>query len=191
MKSKEYETLKTRKRYDIVYIDPPWDYGTQSHAMHKTPYPTMTEEELIGMHRDIKRITKPRSLMYMWVPSSMIPTAIRIAEAWRFKYKTIGFVWDKQARQPGHHTVSQCEVCLIFRRGRKDPTGRGSVVERQFVSELRREHSRKPDSVRDSITKMWPTADKIEIFARTQTPGWDVWGNETDKFESPEPTQLF
>jgi len=37
---------------------------------------------------------------------------------------------------------------------------------------------------------MHPTQSKLEMFARTQSLGWDVWGNEVDKFDQNN-TQLF
>jgi len=49
------------------------------------------------------------------------------------------------------------------------------------VSE-RREHSRKPDRIRDDIVKLCGDLPRIELFARTSMPGWDVWGNQVDKF---------
>jgi N6-adenosine-specific RNA methylase IME4 len=38
----------------------------------------------------------------------------------------------------------------------------------QIVAEKLREHSRKPDKVRENIETMYPDKSKIEIFARTQ-----------------------
>ena len=40
------------------------------------------------------------------------------------------------------------------------------------------QHSRKPDEVRDKIVKLMGDQPRVELFARQQTPGWDVWGNE-------------
>ena len=37
-------------------------------------------------------------------------------------------------------------------------------------------HSSKPKEVADGIEKMFPTQDKIELFARHRPNGWDVWG---------------
>lgn len=48
--------------------------------------------------------------------------------------------------------------------------------------EPRREHSRKPDHVRDDIVSLFGDRPRLEMFARTTTPGWSVWGNQTDKF---------
>ena len=71
--------------------------------------------------------------------------------------------------------MSQCELCLVFKRG-KIPAPRGSRNERQFVSEMRGRHSAKPNEVRDRIAAMFPKQKKIELFARQQTPGWTAWG---------------
>jgi N6-adenosine-specific RNA methylase IME4 len=34
---------------------------------------------------------------------------------------------------------------------------------------------------------MYPALPKLELFARQRRPGWDVWGNETDKFSGAGP----
>ena len=39
-------------------------------------------------------------------------------------------------------------------------------------------HSKKPNEVRTRIDKMFPTQNKIELFARERFDGWDAWGNE-------------
>jgi N6-adenosine-specific RNA methylase IME4 len=45
-----------------------------------------------------------------------------------------------------------------------------------------REHSRKPDQVRDMIVELCGDVPRVELFARTTADGWDAWGNETEKF---------
>ena len=42
------------------------------------------------------------------------------------------------------------------------------------------QHSKKPDEVRDKIVRLMGDQPRIELFARQQTPGWDVWGNEVE-----------
>ena len=85
------------------------------------------------------------------------------------------FVWDKMVHNPGQYTLSNCELCLLFKKG-KIPTPRGARNVQQLVRSPRREHSRKPDEVRDNIVKMFPTQKKIELFAREKVDGWDFWG---------------
>ena len=72
--------------------------------------------------------------------------------------------------------MSQCELCLVFKRG-KIPTPRGARNVRQLVTERRTEHSRKPVEVRRRIEEMFPRQRKIELFARDAgVHGWDTWG---------------
>ena len=40
----------------------------------------------------------------------------------------------------------------------------------QIVAEHIREHSRKPDTVRERIEEMYPNLSKIELFARETKP---------------------
>lgn len=35
-------------------------------------------------------------------------------------------------------------------------------------------------TVRDKIVKLMGDQPRVELFARQQTPGWDVWGNEVE-----------
>lgn len=48
----------------------------------------------------------------------------------------------------------------------------------------REEHSRKPEQVVSYLERVSP-APRLEMFARGPRPGWDVWGNQTDKYELP------
>ena len=42
----------------------------------------------------------------------------------------------------------------------------------------RREHSRKPDEVRERIVELFGDIPRVELFARQKVAGWDSWGNE-------------
>jgi len=176
------------KTYDIIYMDPPWRYGKalpngsgKQVNLEEYYYPTMSISELKDM--PIKDITNKDSLIYMWVTSPFVRIGIDIAEHWGFEYSTIAFVWDKQVALMGSYTMGATEQVIVFKKkGGKIPQPRGARNIRQFISEKRREHSRKPDDVRRRIELMHPTQSKLEMFARTSPEGWDVWGNETDKF---------
>ena len=178
-------------KYDIIYMDPPWWYQGQSQvttnnvvtSFVEKHYPTMRDNELKEL--PIYDMLSDDALVFMWVGTPILNRAIDIATHWGLNYSTIGFVWDKQRVNPGFYTMSQCEMCLIFKKGRI-PKPRGARNIHQFISEKRREHSRKPDEVRDRITQMFPTQNKLEMFARTTTEGWNVYGNEINKFDNVE-----
>jgi len=172
-------------KYEIIYADPPWEYGNSQHNGKGRPttggaathYPTMTISDLKRL--DVQSVTAPDALMFMWSSSPHLDRAVALLEAWGFKWATVGFVWDKQRVNPGFYTMSQCELCLIGKRGRI-PTPRGARNVRQFLSSMRGRHSEKPDEVRRRIEEMFPTQRKLEMFARVAAPGWDVWGNEVE-----------
>ena len=169
--------------YSIIYCDPPWDYaGREQHTSvkevksAKDHYPTMT---LVALKKlNVKELADPDGcLLFMWSSSPHIPQALELMKAWGFEYKTLAFVWEKQKTNPGYYTLSQCEVCLVGKKG-VIPSPRGSRKERQFLSEMRGRHSAKPAEIRDRITRMFPSHKKIELFAREVPDGWDAWGND-------------
>ena len=162
------------KQYDIIYADPPWTYYLGD---IDTPYDTMQFNEMALL--DIRSITAPDCLLFLWTTSPCMDIAINLGKVWGFRYITVGYVWDKQQTTSGRYTLPQCEFCLILKHGRI-PT-KSTHKERQFVSSHKRAHSQKPDEVRESINKMWPRHRKIELFARgNPPPGWDFWGIEAN-----------
>jgi len=171
-------------KYQIIYADPPWDYkGQRQHAGAGKKdtggalehYPTLTLSELKEL--DIAAFTDKDCLIFMWATSPHLDQAIDLMKSWGFKWATVGFVWDKERVNPGFYTMSQCELCLIGKKG-KIPQPRGARNIRQLVTSLREKHSKKPDEVRKRIDLMFPTQNKIELFARERYDGWDAWGNE-------------
>lgn len=178
--------LLKNKLFDIVYADPPWDYqGQTQHAGTKSSdtgsatrhYATMTARDLAKL--ELLEVCRPDCLLFMWTTNPHLDQAIRLLGDWGFAYATVAFVWDKVKLNPGFYTMSQVELCLVGKRG-KIPTPRGSRNERQLVTEVRGEHSVKPESVRQRINAMFPELNKLEIFARRPVAGWSVWGNEVE-----------
>ena len=181
------------KRYDVIYADPPWNirpngdgYFNSSERSNKSgslkpKYPTMKTSEIIAL--PVANMASDNCLLFMWIVSSMLQDALDVGKAWGFEYITVGFVWDKQIPIVAVYTMIQCEMCLIFKKG-KIPQPRGKRNIRQFLSCKRGRHSDKPDEVRHRITEMFPTQSKIELFARVNDrlfppmEGWEYWGNE-------------
>lgn len=179
-----FQPLPSSKKYSILYVDPPWDYkGQKQHTKAGKPdtggavshYSTVKLSDLKKL--SVSDITESDCLLFMWVTSPHLDQGIELMKSWGFNYATVAFVWDKQKTNPGFYTLSQCEMCLVGKKG-KIPKPRGSRSIRQLVSSLRGKHSEKPKEVRDRINMMFPTQNKIELFARTTSEGWDVWGNQ-------------
>lgn len=183
-----------QKKYQVIYADPPWDYGgkmqydkttikSENEGFHKKiflssaefKYPTLKLKQLKEL--DVAGIAAEDCLLFMWTTGPQMANSIELGEAWGFEYKTIAFVWDKMVHNPGRYTLSQTEFVLAFKKG-KFPQPRGARNVRQFIQVHRGEHSVKPVEVIDGITKMFPEQEKIELFARNNYIGWDNWGLE-------------
>lgn len=171
-----------KKRYQIIYADPPWFYTRQQHTKTKasggaeTHYPTLTLQQLKKFPIQ-QLIDWSGCLLFLWATGPRLDWAVDLLRYWKFYYKTVAFVWDKGKPNPGYYTMSQCEYVLLGKIG-KIPTPRGARNLRQLVRWPRQEHSKKPLAVRSRIAEMFPTQTKIELFARERYEGWDAWGLE-------------
>ena len=182
------------KKYQVIYADPPWDYGGKMQYDKTTikdenigfkkkifissagfKYPTLKLKYLKEL--DIKSISDDNCLLFMWTTGPHMANAIELGIAWGFEYKTVAFVWDKMVHNPGRYTLSQTEFVLAFKKG-KFPQPRGARNIKQMVQIHRGEHSVKPLQVIDGISRMFPEQEKIELFARNNYVGWDNWGLE-------------
>jgi len=183
-----------QKKYQVIYADPPWDYGGKMQYDKTTiksenigfekkifissatfKYPTLKLKQLMDLN--VCFIADEDCILFMWTTGPQFENAIKLGEAWGFEYKTVAFVWDKMIHNPGRYTLSQTEFVLAFKKGRF-PTPRGARNIRQMIAVPRGKHSEKPLEVIDGITKMFPSQNKIELFARNNFVGWDNWGLE-------------
>lgn len=178
----EFYPKLPKTKFDIIYADPPWDYnGKLQFDMSKNlfistsgfKYPTLKIEKM--MEIPIQKIAKDDCLLFMWTTNPHLSQAIELGESWGFKYRTVAFIWDKMVHNPGKYTLSNCEMCLVFKHGRI-PTPRGARNIRQMVRTPRGKHSEKPIQVMEGIKAMFPYQKHIELFARKKVKGWSNWG---------------
>ena len=136
-------------------------------------YPTVKTNDLKKI--PLVDIARDDCLLFMWVTNPHLAQGIELGRTWGFEYKTVAFIWDKMVHNPGQYTMSYCEMCLVFKRGRI-PRPRGTRNEKQLLRSPRGKHSVKPTEVREAIERMFPSQSKIELFARQRPENWDVWG---------------
>ena len=174
---------KTNQKYQAIYADPPWDYQQcRLSGSAKKHYPTMRIEELCAL--PVAEIADRDCALFLWATFPQLPEALRLIQAWGFVYKTVAFVWLKQNRKAltwfyglGFWTRSNAEICLLATKGH--PKRQSAGIHQLVISPVER-HSKKPDEVREKIVELMGDVPRIELFARQQTPGWDVWGNEVE-----------
>jgi len=177
------------KKYNIIYADPPWRYNCFSNTgKGRTAASHYNVMRLVDiMELPVKDIAADDCILFMWTTYPLLPEALKVIKDWGFDYKTVAFTWVKKNKKAdswfwgmGSWTRANAEVCLLATKGfpKRLSAGVHSVLDSRI-----REHSRKPDEARERIVDLMGDLPRIELFAREPTDGWDVWGNETEKFE--------
>ncbi len=170
-------------KYRVIYADPPWVFKVFSHKgkgrSAEAHYDCMTLEDIKAL--PVADWAADDCALLLWATDPLLEKAFDVISAWGFTYKTVGFYWAKQNRSgngffmgTGYYTRGNPEQCLLATKGKPKRLSRS--VQKLVVSP-RREHSRKPDCVRDRIEALFD-GPYLEMFARYTKPGWDAWGNE-------------
>lgn len=171
-------------KYQVIYADCPWAYrnkktggslksGAQAH------YTTMSLPDLLAL--PIKDIADKNSVLFLWATVPLLPEAMQVMAGWGFKYKTM-LTWRKiMSNGMGFWFRGQTEHLLFGVRGQV----KAFRFQRANFHESKCErHSKKPDYFRELISsaveKSLPGARKIELFARLESAGWSVFGNEVE-----------
>ena len=122
--------------------------------------------------------------LFLWATFPNLQQALEVITAWGFTFRTVAFVWVKQNRRSdglfwgmGYWTRSNAEICIIATRGR--PKRASAGVHQVVISHIE-EHSKKPAEIRERIVALMGDLPRVELFARQEAPGWDVWGNEVN-----------
>ncbi len=177
--------MENEKKYKIIYADPAWEYDdkSKSHGGGAESHYSCSSVEEMG------KIDVPAdedSICLMWVTYPMLPEGLKLMKMWKFEFKTVAFTWVKTNKNSadfflgmGRYTRGNPEVCLLGRRGKGVPRIDAGVPNLQIHK--RREHSRKPDAIRNEIIRLFGDVPKIEMFARHGFEGWDPWGDEKPK----------
>lgn len=182
------------KKYKIIYADPPWSYNDKmsGHSFSLDhEYQTQGKEWIKNLN--VRGIADKNCVLFIWAVSPLLPEALEVIESWGFKYKTVAFCWSKRTKSnlPVHNlgrwTMGNVELCLLATKGKPKRVVKNV---KQLVVELRQNHSKKPDQVRERIVEVMGDLLRIELFARNrgcknlfgenELDGWDAWGNEVD-----------
>jgi len=168
---------ETNKKYQIIMADPPWQYDFSKDNADKIEnhYPTMTLKQICSLNVP----SDDNCVLYLWATAPKLLEALEVMKSWGFKYKTHA-IWDKQWIGMGYWFRGTHELLLVGTKGKVSPPKPTKRVASVY-KERRTEHSKKPRYFRDIITDSF-SADwnKLEMFARQKTDGWDAIGYEID-----------
>jgi N6-adenosine-specific RNA methylase IME4 len=187
-------------KYKTIIADPPWEQksgpkmsgqyvvidGEQqfdfvSLKSADLPYVTMSVDDICSM--PIKDMADKDAMLFLWVTNKHLPNAFKVIEAWGFKYSTC-LTWAKKPMGGGLGGTFRIghEHLIYATRGKAGAKGKvkGTVfdVKREYEGGYPC-HSRKPKFFLDMIDEL-SHGPKLELFARRERDGWDVYGNEVE-----------
>ena len=88
-------------KYGLFNIDLPWEHTCDHNAWFVSPkrhYPVMSEREIVAMAPEIDLLAAKDCVLFLWVPACLLDVALRVIEAWKFRYCT-NWVWCKVDRE--------------------------------------------------------------------------------------------
>ena len=184
-----------RGKYGVIAADCPWRFKAgKSNRSVENHYPTMALDQIKAL--PVWELGAENCALLLWTTPPFLRQSMSVMEAWKFRYVSYAFTWLKLKKSHsdeffldkdvfislGHTTRKSSEVCLLGKRGR--PPRLNKDVQ-EVILAARREHSRKPEEFYRRAVRLYP-GPYIELFSRTDREGWDLYGNETGKFSSPE-----
>lgn len=169
--------------YRTIVADPGWSMKFIRRRVRPNqvcmPYRVMTLDEIMGypigdlVHAD-------GSHLFLWTTQRWLPPAMRVMEAWGFRY-VFCMIWHKPGGyQPYGLPQYNSEFVLYGRRG-----SARFLTTKAFptcFSAPRTGHSRKPDEFFELIRRVCPPP-RISVFERWLRPGFDVSGDEAPTHE--------
>lgn len=172
--------------FDMILMDPPW---TNRSVRNGRKYCTAEDQPLDPFDyaiQVVERHRKSTGYVAIWVTnkaavhkrvlSAMASLRLRPVEEW---------VWVKVTDQ-GEPMMpldgvwrKPYEILLIFRHEVEDAP---HLALRRYIFAVPDVHSRKPN-LKELFSKVFQTADVLELFARNLTTGWWCIGNEVLNFQ--------
>jgi N6-adenosine-specific RNA methylase IME4 len=158
--------------YDVIVIDPPWNYGTKYDPEGRrcaSPYPEMSIEEL----KQLNIPANENCVLWLWTTNAFMHDAFHLLKAWEFKPKTI-LTWVKDRIGLGDWLRGQTEHCILAVKGKPviNLTNQTTVLYGKTSG-----HSCKPEEFYSLVDSLC-YGRKLDYFARKEREGWVSFGTK-------------
>lgn len=167
-------------QYQCLVIDPPWPIEKIERDERPNQvgldYPTMTIEELAAL--PVQDLAGDNCHLYLWTTHKFLPDALKLAEAWGFRYQCL-MTWIKNVGFTPFSWMYSTEHVLFCRRGTLPLEKLGMRLD--FHAKVR-EHSRKPDEFYNLVAQA-SSGPRLDMFSREARDGFEQWGLEIQKFK--------
>jgi N6-adenosine-specific RNA methylase IME4 len=168
------ETNEAKNRYSMIVADPPWSRNQKGARGAQMHYDLMSLDEILNL--PVKDLAAENSVCWLWVTNSTIDDGYDVLRKWGFEPKAI-LTWFKFRPQLGLgvYLRNDTEHVLLGTRGKMPIHVKNQPS--WFIAPTAR-HSEKPREFFAIAERCYPDGEKLELFARSRQPGWDVWGLE-------------
>jgi len=208
-----FDPINHRNQYELILVDPPWNFETYSKAGEgrnaSQHYATQGREWIKSLPIPLL-LNQKRGAVVCWTTDTHLEQAFTCFKAWKIKYKTVALYYAKLNKSAKKEAVNVDKDFFMgmgyYGRANPEPALLGLTEEsemdisllgvsnkaperkdagvRKLIVDYRREHSRKPDSTHERLERLFGEVPRLELFAREQRPGWDCWGAEVTKFDA-------
>lgn len=195
-------------QYRVICADPPWQFsdelkkmrdGTQRSAVSQ--YPVLNISEIMKL-RVGELAAKDGCVLFLWCPSVLLPDGLQTMKSWGFQFKQT-YPWikikknkvqqvesavDGEMSAPDPNSEMSFGMGRLFRASHEialvGTSGKGiydhleNKSQRSVCFAENLGHSIKPENPQDSLEKMFPKGQWLELFARRHRANWECVGNE-------------
>lgn len=136
----------------------------------------------------IQKICEDNALLFLWIPSPLLPEGIQVIESFGFKYK-FSIYWNKDYSKGklgmGFWMRNHVEILAVGIKGKIKPS---HIHKKNIISHKVLKHSEKPEIfaniVEEISNKSLKNPKYIELFARKSPKqhwkyiGYEITGND-------------
>jgi N6-adenosine-specific RNA methylase IME4 len=170
-------------KFKTIMMDPPWNEtgGGKIRRGADKHYDLIKPQDMLSavvQGINSQGTMDENSHCYIWVTNNFLQDGLDLMQQLGYRYIT-NIVWVKDRFGLGQYFRGQHELMIFGVRGKfhrnKIPDRNCSTV----IQAKRRAHSQKPDQQYDLIEQI-SAGPYLELFARTNRPGWNTWGDEIE-----------
>ena len=167
------------KKYDLIVIDPAWEVGkiqrkVRPNQKPELDYITMPFDEIKAL--PIGEMADTNSVIFLWTIQKWLPKSFELLNAWGFKYQRT-LTWDKKNGMCLFGFHHRTEFVLFGYKGKIEMYPKRKTIPTVFDGKSER-HSAKPDEFYQLVQGLGK--NRVDVFARREREGWDVFGNEVN-----------
>ena len=166
------ERANSALSFRTILADPPWDVLQRGGRGADRHYSVMTVEAIAAL--PVRKLASTDAHLWLWVTNATLFSGHMVMAAWGFTYRSC-LTWVKPGLGLGSYYLrNNTEHLLLGTKGKAPILFRSQPT---WLFAPKQDHSHKPEEQYAVIERCSP-GPYLELFARRQRPGWQVWGNE-------------